>query len=299
MGPKGVDRGRKRIFMIITIVGVGLLGGSFALGLKEKRGNLTILGVDANPQNAAKAKELGIVDEICLLEEGVRRADLTVLAVPVNAIVTLLPQALDLLPPHAILVDLGSTKEKICQVADTHPRREQFVAVHPIAGTEHSGPEAAFAGLLPTKIMIICDREKSRPEAVRLVEELCHLLNMRLSYMASTDHDLHLAYVSHLSHISSFALGATVLEKEKDEQNIFDMAGSGFSSTVRLAKSSPDMWAPIFSQNKENISAALESYIQKLQYFKDIIDQQDEAASHDLMRRTNEIRRILSGIDQT
>ncbi|CAN5896944.1 prephenate dehydrogenase [soil metagenome] len=284
--------------MIITIVGVGLLGGSWALGLKERRGNFKFIGVDANPGNAEKAKELRIVDEICSLEEGVRRADLTVLAVPVNAILGLLPQVLDLLPPHATLLDLGSTKKKICQLTDTHPRREQFVAGHPIAGTEHSGPEAAFAGLLPNKIMIVCDPEKSRPAALGLVEELCALLPMRLSYMASPDHDLHLAYVSHLSHISSFALGATVLEKEKDEQNIFDMAGSGFSSTVRLAKSSPDMWAPIFTQNRENISAALDSYIQKLQYFKDIIDQQDEAASHELMRRPNEIRRILSGIDQ-
>lgn len=284
--------------MIITIIGVGLLGGSFALGLRENRSGFRFVGVDANAQNAAKAKDLGIVDEITSLEEGVRRADLTVLAAPVNAILGLLPQVLDLLPPHATLLDLGSTKKKICQLADSHPRREQFVAGHPIAGTEHSGPEAAFAGLLPNKIMILCDPEKSRPAAVGLVEELCALLPMRLSYMPSPDHDLHLAYVSHLSHISSFALGATVLEKEKDEQNIFDMAGSGFSSTVRLAKSSPDMWAPIFTQNRENISAALDSYIQKLQYFKDIIDQQDEAASRELMRQTNEIRRILSGIDQ-
>jgi prephenate dehydrogenase len=284
--------------MIITIVGVGLLGGSLALGLQEKSPEHLFLGVDADPRNAQKARELGIVAEVCSLEEGVRRADLTVLAVPVNAIIGLLPQVLDLLPPHGVLIDLGSTKEKICQVADTHSRRNQFVAVHPIAGTEHSGPEAAFAGLLPQKIMIICDPEKSRPEAVRQVEELCRQLDMRVSYMNAAEHDLHLAYVSHLSHISSFALGATVLEKEQDEQNIFDMAGSGFSSTVRLAKSSPDMWAPIFTQNRHNISAALESYIQKLQYFKDIIDQQDEAASRELMRKTNEIRRILSGIDQ-
>jgi prephenate dehydrogenase len=284
--------------MIISIIGVGLLGGSFALGLKEKRTDLTLLGVEADPANAAKALDLGIVEEICSLEEGVERADLVVLAIPVNAILSLLPRVLDLLPAKAVLIDLGSTKERICQLADTHPKREQFVAVHPIAGTEHSGPEAAFAGLLPRKIMIICDRARSRPEAVQLVEELCGLLEMRVSYMNSTDHDLHLAYVSHLSHISSFALGATVLEKEQDERNIFDMAGSGFSSTVRLAKSSPDMWAPIFIQNRKNISAALESYIQKLQYFKRIIDQQDEAASRELMRQTNEIRRILSGIDQ-
>ncbi|MDB5263928.1 MAG: prephenate dehydrogenase, partial [Adhaeribacter sp.] len=177
-------------------------------------------------------------------------------------------------------------------------KRDQFVAVHPIAGTENSGPAAAFAELLPHKIMIICDKEKSRPDSLNLVESLFRQLDMRMSYMEADSHDLHLAYVSHLSHISSFALGATVLEKEKDESNIFNMAGSGFSSTVRLAKSSPEMWAPIFTQNSRNISAALESYIQKLQEFKNMIDQQDEVASFEMMKKTNDIRRILSGIDR-
>ncbi|WP_026464536.1 prephenate dehydrogenase [Adhaeribacter aquaticus] len=284
--------------MNICIVGLGLLGGSFALGLKEKRKDLFFIGVDNNPQHAAKALELGLADEILPLEEAVAKSQLIVLAIPVNAIIALLPKVLDLLPADATLIDFGSTKELISQTAENHPKRNQFVPVHPIAGTENSGPEAAFAELLHQKIMILCDQEKCLPGSVALVEALCRDLNMRLSYMDSISHDLHLAYVSHLSHISSFALGATVLEKERDEENIFNMAGSGFSSTVRLAKSSPDMWAPIFTQNSRNISAALDSYIKKLQEFKEFIDTQNESASYELMQKTNEIRRILNGIDK-
>lgn len=284
--------------MNICIIGVGLLGGSFALGLKEKVTNLHFIGVDNKPNHAIKALEIGLVNEILPLHEAVLKADLTVLAIPVNSIVNLLPTIMDLLPANGTLIDFGSTKELICRVVDNHPKRHQFVAVHPIAGTENSGPEAAFSELLHHKIMIICDREKSRPESVKLVEDFCEKLQMRLRYMDSASHDLHLAYVSHLSHITSFALGATVLEKEKDEENIFNMAGSGFSSTVRLAKSSPEMWAPIFTQNGRNISEALDSYIKKLQEFKSFIDTQDEMATFDLMQKTNEIRRILNGIEK-
>ncbi|RDC62933.1 prephenate dehydrogenase [Adhaeribacter pallidiroseus] len=282
--------------MKLCIVGIGLLGGSFALGIKDKISDLKITGVDANPEHAKKALELGIVQEILNLEAAVAEADLIVLAIPVNAIISLLPRVLDVMASTAIVIDLGSTKELICAAVQDHPRRHQFVAVHPIAGTENTGPEAAFASLLPGKTMIICEKEKSDPVAVQLIEELCRNLEMRISYMDAASHDLHLAYVSHLSHISSFALGITVLDKEKNEQNIFDMAGSGFSSTVRLAKSSPDMWAPIFTQNGKNISEALASYIEKLQFFKKIIDNQDESSSYALMKEANEIRRILQGI---
>lgn len=282
--------------MNLCIIGIGLLGGSLALGLREKITDLTVTGVDTNPAHARKALELRIVDHVLPLEAAVAAADLVVVATPVSTIVNLLPQVLDLLKPGAVAIDLGSTKELICAAVAQHPRRPQYVAVHPIAGTENNGPEAAFAALLHEKTMIICEQEKSRPAAVAAVEDWCRRLNMRLSYMDAASHDLHLAYVSHLSHISSFALGITVLEKEKNEQNIFDMAGSGFSSTVRLAKSSPEMWAPIFTQNRKNVSEALASYIEHLQYFKQVIDRQDENQSYALMREANEIRRILQGM---
>lgn len=283
--------------MKISIVGVGLLGGSLALQAKEKELVQKVVGVDINPAHAEKALELGIVDEISSLEEAAQTTDLVVLATPVNVVIKQLPQVLNLINDHTIVMDLGSTKGMICKAVENHPRRHQFVAAHPIAGTENSGPEAAFPGLLKRKIMIFCNKEQSSPYALEKMMDLCEKLEMRLSFMDADEHDRHLAYVSHLSHISSFALGITVLDKEKDEKSIFEMAGSGFSSTVRLAKSSPDMWAPIFTQNTQNISMALEAYIQKLQYLKQLIDAQDEVRSKEVMHQANEIRRVLQGID--
>lgn len=279
--------------MTISVIGLGLLGGSFALSLRSKYDKLRVIGIDNNPEHAAKALRLGLADEILPLEEAVRQSSLVVLATPVNAILQMIRPVLDCLPPEATLIDMGSTKAQICQAVEGHAKRGQFVATHPIAGTEYSGPEAAFASLLEQKTMILCEREKSLPASLQLVENICHKLQMQLRYMNAQDHDLQLAYVSHLSHISSFALSITVLEKEKDEKNIFDMAGSGFSSTVRLAKSSPQMWAPIFTQNTRNISEALDSYILQLQEFKKVIDTQNQEGSIELMQKANDIRRIL------
>jgi prephenate dehydrogenase len=284
--------------MNICIVGLGLLGGSTSLGLKSIRDDINILGVDTSEDNARKAVDFGIADEIVSFKRGVRESSLVILATPVNVLGQQLTEALELLPEKGILTDLGSTKEYLCKVADTHPRRKRYVAAHPIAGTENSGPESAFPSLLKHKMMIICDKEKSDPEAVRIIEDLFHSLDMRFVYMNSIEHDRHIAYVSHLSHISSFALGSTVLDKEKDERSIFAMAGSGFSSTVRLAKSSPAMWAPIFSQNQRNVSEALDAYIKKLKYFKKIIDENDLHGSHSLMKEANDIRRVLQGISK-
>lgn len=282
--------------MECCIIGLGLLGGSLSLGIKTLRDDFFVYGVDINENNAAKALKIGIADRIVSFEEGISQSELVILATPVNVLLKQLSPALDLLPEHAILTDLGSTKESLCYLADKHPRRKNYVAAHPIAGTENSGPEAAFPSLLKHKMMIFCDREKSESGAVAYLEEFFKTLDMKISYMNSVEHDRHIAYVSHLSHISSFALGSTVLDKEKDEQSIFAMAGSGFSSTVRLAKSSPDMWAPIFMQNKKNVSEALDAYIKKLQFFKKIIDDDDIKLSYKLMEEANEIRRVLQGI---
>jgi prephenate dehydrogenase len=284
--------------MKICIVGLGLIGGSFSLGLKSKDPNLKVIGVDINEENAKLSLELGIADEIMDFENGVKSSNLTVLATPVNVMVSQLVKALDYVPEGSVVIDLGSTKENLCKAVENHPKRKQYVAAHPIAGTENSGPDAAFASLMRNKIMILCEKEKSDPGAFDMVVGICKTLEMRLSYMDAVAHDKHIAYVSHLSHISSFALGSTVLDKEKDERSIFDMAGSGFSSTVRLAKSSADMWAPIFTQNKENVLEALDAYIKKLQYFRDVIQAEDELRSKDLMNKTNDIRRVLLGIEK-
>ncbi|MGV3600904.1 MAG: prephenate dehydrogenase/arogenate dehydrogenase family protein, partial [Dyadobacter fermentans] len=202
------------------------------------------------------------------------------------------------LPDGRTITDLGSTKELICKLVDKHPKRGQFVAAHPMAGTENSGPGAAFRELLVDKNVIICDREKSHPDSLGLVETFLRDVGMKIHYMKPVEHDLHLAYVSHLSHISSFALGMTVLDKERDERAIFDMASTGFSSTVRLAKSSPQMWAPIFDQNKKNVSKALGDYIELLKKFKEAIDGRDFDASLSYMARANDIGRVLAGIEK-
>ncbi|MCK8492669.1 MULTISPECIES: prephenate dehydrogenase [Spirosoma] len=284
--------------MVVSIVGIGLLGGSFALAIREKYPKMRFIGVDASVVNGQLALAKGIVDEVLPLAEAVAQSTLVVMATPVNVIIDLLPVVLEHLPPGATVIDLGSTKGLICSIADAHPKRAQFVAVHPMAGTENSGPGAAFKELLPGKNLIVCDREKSNPESLTLTESLFRDIGMKLFYMTPKEHDLHLAYVSHLSHISAFALGLTVLEKEKDEQAIFDMASTGFSSTVRLAKSSPQMWAPIFDQNRANVSDALTAYIEFLQRFKEVIDNQDLTTSFEFMQRANVIRRVLDGIEK-
>ena len=281
--------------MRVCIVGLGLLGGSVGLSLKNLEEDIYITGVDTNEDHARLALERGIVDELSTFRHGVSESDVVVLATPVNAIVQQIGPALDLLRDDAVLIDLGSTKAQICSAADQNSRRNRFIASHPIAGTEDSGPKAAFASLLPGKMMIVCDKELSAADALEKALSLFSKLSMKVEYMPSIAHDIHIAYVSHLSHISSFALGATVLEKEKNEQNIFIMAGSGFSSTVRLAKSSPDMWTPIFSQNKVHISEAIGKYIQNLQSFKDMLDSGNEEAMHTFMKDTNDIRRVLKG----
>ena len=284
--------------MIITIIGTGLLGGSFALAVREKYPKARFVGVDASVVHGQLAVAKGIVDEVLPFEKAVNQSVLVVLATPVNTIIELLPRVLDALPDYGTVVDLGSTKETICSVVEAHPRRAQFVGAHPMAGTENSGPGAAFRELLPGKNLIICDREKSQPDSLTLVESIFRDIGMKLFYMTPQEHDLHLAYVSHLSHISAFALGLTVLEKEKDEQAIFDMASTGFSSTVRLAKSSPAMWAPIFDQNRQNVSQALTDYIEFLQQFKTAIDSGDTGESFGFMARANVIRRVLEGIEK-
>lgn len=284
--------------MNVSIIGIGLLGGSFALAVREKYPKMHFIGVDTSPVHGQLAIAKGIVDECLPLEEAVAKSTLVLLATPVNIITDMLPKLLDLLPEGATLTDLGSTKELICEAADQHPKRAQYVAAHPMAGTENSGPGAAFRDLLPGKNLIICDREKSAPDSLKLVEALFRDIGMKIFYMTPKEHDLHLAYVSHLSHVSAFALGLTVLEKEKDENTIFEMASTGFGSTVRLAKSSPQMWAPIFDQNRQNVSKALGDYIDFLQQYKAIIDNQDITGSLEYMQRANVIRRVLEGIEK-
>lgn len=283
--------------MKVTVVGIGLIGGSLALSLKRNGFATEIIGVDHNESHREKALSLGIADKVMPLEEAIPLSDIVILAIPVDAAIHLLPSVMDQIGDGQIVADMGSTKKDICHAVANHPKRGNFVASHPIAGTENSGPEAAFATLFLDKVGIICDRDSSKPEALSVIEKLYKSLFMRLTYMDASEHDRHIAYVSHLSHITSFTLGLTVLEVEKNEKNIFDMAGSGFASTARLAKSSPAMWAPIFDQNAENLSKVLAAYIKNLELFKELIDSGERDRVFSLMEEANDIRRILNGIE--
>jgi prephenate dehydrogenase len=283
--------------MKTTVIGLGLIGGSIAIDLRKAGIATEIVGVDHRPENCAKAVELGLVDRTVSEVDAYRDADLIIVAIPVNAMCQLLPSILDQLKDGAVVIDAGSTKNLICKAVADHPKRQQFVAAHPIAGTENSGPTAAFSGLFRGKTNIICEQEKSSPKALEVAGRVFDALEMNTMFMESDEHDKHVAYVSHLSHVSSFLLGQTVLDIEKDEKNIFALAGSGFASTVRLAKSSPEMWAPIFEQNLDYLSQALQEYIMHLQRFHYHLLKRDTKELYRIMSNANEIRRVLEGIE--
>ncbi|WP_296622144.1 prephenate dehydrogenase [Marivirga sp.] len=284
----------KQMINSISVFGLGLIGGSFALAVKNKFPDINIYGVDQNPDHAAKALELNLINEIKSADDKeVLESDLIILAIPVSAIYDLLPALLSNISENTVIIDGGSTKAGICHNVGQHPKRAQYVAAHPIAGTEYSGPEAAFPKLFEGKKNIICEYDLSSEKAKSYANWLFEIVGMKNIFMDAENHDKHLAYVSHLSHISSFMLGLTVLNIEKDEENILNLAGSGFASTVRLAKSSPEMWAPIFQQNKSHLSKALDEYILQLQHFQKQLAEGNSAELKSLMHKANEIRKVL------
>jgi prephenate dehydrogenase len=279
--------------MKIAIVGLGLIGGSLAIDLRSKKIATRLIGVDFNEGHARKALELGLVDEILPEEKAFAESDVVILAIPVNTIGALLPSMLDRVAKNTVVIDTGSTKSMICKSVAQHDRRAQFVAAHPISGTENSGPTAALQGLFDGKTNIICEKEQSSESSLAVAKNIFDSVGMNTIFMEPEEHDKHVAYVSHLSHVSSFLLGQTVLDIEKDEKNIFDLAGSGFASTVRLAKSSPAMWAPIFEQNSEYLSQALLEYIMHLQKFHYHLMKKDTKELVKTLTNANEIRRVL------
>lgn len=272
-----------------------------AIDLKRRGFAQEVLGVEAEPVNVSAAEKIGLVDRVVSFGECLEQCDLVVLAVPVGAAVRMLPQVLDGFMAieeregscTKVVTDVCSTKEHLARSVKYHPNRSSYVATHPMAGTEYSGPWAAMPGLFDGHACIICDSEESSPKAVRLIEQMYAALNMRTIYMNSSSHDVHTAYVSHISHVTSFALALTVLDKERDEKHIFDLASGGFSSTVRLAKSSPDMWTPILSQNRDNVLHVMDTYIEKMNAFRQAIADGDEDAVHSLIEEANRIRRII------
>ena len=278
--------------MNIFIIGTGLIGGSMALDLKLQYKNAVVFGIDVSESHLDTALKLEIIDKKSTINE-LEIADVVIISVPVDVSMQLVPQVLDKVNENALVIDVGSTKLPICNLVQHHPKRQQFLATHPIAGTEFSGPQAAIKNLYKGKTNILCEIEKTADKQQELALELFKNLGMRIRYMNPKSHDKHIAYVSHLSHISSFMLGKTVLDKEKHESDIFDMAGSGFESTVRLAKSSPAMWTPIFEQNKTNIIESLNEYISNLSHFKTLLEKEQYDQVFNEMLSTNRIKEIL------
>ena len=283
--------------MTIGIIGLGLIGGSMALDLKRRGFASRVLGVESDPLHAEAALRMGLCDEIASYEDCVDRSDLIVVAVPVGTAVKTVVDILDRFQAadarDKVVIDVCSTKEQINLSTQYHPRRPQYVSTHPMAGTEYSGPWAAMPGLFDGRACIIANQEESSPKALKTVEDLYDALNMRLIFMSASSHDVHTAYVSHISHVTSFALALTVLDKEKDEKHIFDLAAGGFSSTVRLAKSNADMWVPILSQNHDNVLHVIDTYLEKMQAFRDAISDYDEGKIRALIEEANRIKKII------
>jgi prephenate dehydrogenase len=279
--------------MKISIIGVGLIGGSIALKLKQKGIADFVYGIDNSNDHLNEALELKIIDAKVDLEYGIKNSDLVILAIPVDAARKLLPNILDLISENQTVMDAGSTKAGIVNAVKNHPKRSRFVAFHPMWGTENNGPKSAVSESFSGKAGVICDKEESAKDALELVEKIVESLDMHLIYMNAEDHDVHTAYISHISHITSYALANTVLEKEKEEETIFQLASSGFSSTVRLAKSHPEMWVPIFKQNKENVLDVLNEHIAQLRKFKAALEKENFEYLEELISNANKIRGIL------
>lgn len=281
------------MFQTVTIVGVGLISGSFSLALKDRGLVKKVIGVSRTEASAKKALELGLIDEALPLEEAVLQSDLVYVAIPVDATIPVIMKIMDLVNDRQIVADAGSTKHALCEALATHPMRSRFIATHPMWGTEYSGPEAAVRDAFTGRACVICEKEKTDAAVVETIENVYRQLGMHMIYMGADDHDMHAAYVSHISHITSFALANTVLEKEKETDAIFELAGGGFESTVRLAKSNPAMWVPIFMQNRENVLDVLNEHISQLRKFKACLEKENYAWLQELIENANKIRKII------
>ncbi|HMJ47497.1 MAG TPA: prephenate dehydrogenase [Ferruginibacter sp.] len=278
--------------MNITIIGLGLIGGSIALTLRKKNPDYNFIGVDKSLAHREEALKLGLIDEVMEWEDAIHLSDLVIIAVPVDATLALLPQVLDKVSLQVVM-DVGSSKKIICESIKAHPKKGRFVSTHPMWGTEFSGPAAAVSDGFKGKAAVVCNIQQSDADAIKIVEKVYEDLGMHIIYMDAGAHDIHTAYISHVSHITSFALANTVLEKEKEDDKIFELASGGFESTVRLAKSNPEMWVPIFRQNRDNVLDVLNEHISQLRKFKSCLEKENYEYLAELIANANTIRRIL------
>ena len=286
-------RNSQLVILTVTIIGIGLIGGSIAISLQENGFADKVIGVDAVKEHEKKAVRRYLIDEALPLKEAIAQSDIIIVSTPVDVMLKIIPEVLDLVTDKQVVLEVGSTKEQLLKSLKNHPKRNRLVATHPMAGTEYSGPEAAIPNLFDENYTVLVDIADSDEDAVEIAEAMYKTMNMKIAYLDSDDHDVHTAYVSHISHISSFALALTVLEKEKNEGRIFELASSGFSSTARLAKSSPDMWIPIFRQNRDNVMFILDEYIETLSKFRSLLIKKDFKQFYQLIEEANNIKKII------
>ncbi len=271
------------------IIGLGLIGGSLGLALRETQMFKSIVGLDNDPIHLQQALSLGLVDEAVSLDE-IKHCDVIFLATPVEAILHLLPELVGV-SPNCTIIDLGSTKHLI---ATSIPReiRKNFVCAHPMSGTENFGPKAAFKELLPNHIIVLTDLEESGELQVAMAKEIFVSLKMNIIKMDSKSHDTHAAFISHLPHIVSYALANTVLSQE-NSSDILALAGGGFKGMVRIAKSSPKMWSDISKQNRDELLRALEFFAQEMRYARALIEECKWEELEQWMRRANTLFEIF------
>lgn len=275
--------------MKIGIIGLGLMGGSLGLSLKKLDFIDEIVGFDHDEEHKADALSLGLVDAIVSFEE-IKKCDVIFLAIPVNGIIATLERLKDV-DEQTTIIDLGSTKEKIVASVPQEIRKN-FVAAHPMTGTENFGPQAAVEGLYDDKVVVLCDLEASGAKQRHTARKIFKALNMKKYFMGANEHDRHAAFISHMPHAISYSIANTVL-KQEDKHNILALAAGGFRSMSRLAKSSPNMWEDVFRQNKENLLEAIELFETELHSLKEDIMNDEWQKVHQKMANANKLHDIL------
>jgi len=271
------------------IVGLGLMGGSFAKVIKKYDLATEIIGYDHNPEHQKQAIELGLVEKIVDIDE-LLKCDMIVLCIPVDAIVAFMP-TLEGIDKDTTIIDFGSTKKLI---VDNIPAsiKKNFIPAHPMTGTEKFGPSAAIDGLYEGNTIVLCDLDSRDELHSKRVLDIFNAIAMRIVYMDSSTHDIHACYISHLPHAISFALATTVMSHE-DPQNIISLAAGGFTSMSRIAKSSPNMWTDIFRQNKDNLLNAITTYEKQMGQVKKMLEDEDYESIHKWMEKANTLHDIL------
>lgn len=277
--------------MKVAIIGLGLMGGSLGLCLKENKFVSCVFGHDIDKKNANLALNLGLIHELIKFDKKIlSKCDIIILATPVNAIVSLLKK-LEFLPKSTTIIELGSTKNVIVK-ATPNSLKSQIIYAHPMCGTENSGAKAAFKELYAGSVCVLCDSEKAAHTHQKRAVEIFSHLGMKITFMDSVAHDHHAAIISHLPHAISFALANFVM-KEEDKKNIVHLGGSSFKGMSRIAKSSPAMWESIFKQNKANLIYSIERFQKELELCKQMIAKDDTKSLDKWMKEANALRGIL------